>query len=177
MTFEEIIARLREAQGNPEQLVLATVDNTLTAHEPRLREAFEAASIPHWFDARIISQLLSTDAEEASSLLERLAKFSMVEPFSARQGWNVHEATRLAIRRKLQSDAPDRFRNLSSIAAACWPGEDAVSRVETIYHLLASHPELGAEDLEKTYWKWDRSGKRPGYCCPPDRSFPAGYRT
>ena len=107
MTFDEIIGHLRQAQGDPEKLVLATVDTALAAsNEPLLREALEAASIPHWFDARILAQLLDTNTDEAAELELRLRGLPMVEPFGARQGWNVHESTRLALRRKIHNEQP-----------------------------------------------------------------------
>jgi tetratricopeptide (TPR) repeat protein len=162
MTFDEIIGRLRGADGDPDQLILATVDMALAAsNEPRLREALEAASIPHWCDARILAQLLDTNTVEAAALELRLARLPMVEPFQARQSWNVHEATRLAIRRKIHEDEPARFRTLSARAAARWSeDDDVISRVEAIYHRLSSEPEQGATEVERTYWKWDRSGRQ-----------------
>jgi hypothetical protein len=162
MTFDEIIGRLRRAEGDPEQLILTTVDTMLAAsNQPRLREALEAASIPHWCDARILAQLLDTNTGEAAELEQRLLHLPMVEPFPARQGWNVHESTRLALRRKIHNDHPTRFRALSASAAACWSEDDSViPRVEAIYHRLSSEPEQGANELERTYWKWQRSGRQ-----------------
>ncbi len=158
MTIDEILDRLKRAQGDSEQLVLATVD--IAAEDPRLREALEAAAIPHWFDDGILSRLAGTDAAGASSLRERLINLPMVEPFPQHQAWNVHESTRLVLRRKIRRDQWDRFRDLSAKAADCWPGEYTISQVERIFHRLAAEPNLGAGELERTYWKWQRSGQR-----------------
>ena len=160
MTLAEIVERLRQAGGDQEQLLLATVDFALATHEPRLREALEAAAIPHWFDDRILARLLDTDANEAAVLKERLQSLPMVEPFASREGWNVHESTRLALRRKIHGDQPERFRELSARAAACWPEDGVIPRVEAIYHRLSSEPEEGAVELERNYWRWQRSGRR-----------------
>ena len=161
MTFDEVIARLQQAQGDPEQLVLATVDVTLAGRDERLREALEAAAIPHWFDERILAHLLDADPAEAAVLRERLVALPMVESFAARKGWNVHEATRLALRRKSQSSPHGRFLELSAKAAAYWgqAGDDVVFQIEALYHSLISHPEAGADQLEKTYGKWERAGR------------------
>ena len=161
MTFDEIIARLKEAKGDPEQLALATVDVTLAGQDKRLREALEAAAIPHWFDERILAHLLDADPAESAVLRERLVALPMVESFAARKGWNVHEATRLALRRKLQSSRPDRFLELSAKASAYWEeaGDDVVFQIEALYHSLISQPEAGADRLERTYWKWDFAGR------------------
>ena len=97
MEFAEVLERLRQAGGDPEQLLLATVDFTLATHGPRLREALETAAIPHWFDERILARLLVTDAGEAAVLRDRLQSLPMVEPFAAREGWNVHQSTRLGV--------------------------------------------------------------------------------
>src|ERR1035437_5015568 len=67
----DIVERLRQAGGDPEQLLLATVDIALATHEPRLREALECAAIAHWFDDRILARLLDTNAGEAALLKER----------------------------------------------------------------------------------------------------------
>jgi tetratricopeptide (TPR) repeat protein len=160
MTPADIVERLRQAGGDPEQLLLATVDIALATHEPRLREALEGAAIPHWFDDRILARLLDTNAGEAALLKERLKSLPMVEPFASREAWNVHESTRLALRRKIHNDQPERFRKLSAIAASCWPEDGVIPRVESIYHRLSSEPEEGAAELERTYWKWQRSGRR-----------------
>ena len=82
MTFDEIIARLQEAKGDPEQLALAAVDVTLARRDERLREALEAAAIPHWFDERILAHLLDADPAEAAILRERLVALPMVESFA-----------------------------------------------------------------------------------------------
>src|SRR5438270_9085595 len=106
----------------------------LANYGPRVREALEAAAIPHWFDDLILARLLDTDADEAAALREHLINLTQVEPFPERGGWNVHESTRRALRLEMCRKDPERFRNLSARAADCWPGEQVMSRIETIYH-------------------------------------------
>ena len=86
VTFEETIKRLQSAQGDPEKLMLATVDVVLTTHEPGLRAALEAAAIPHWFDTKILSVLLEADEDTATKWVERLQGLPMVESFTTRNG-------------------------------------------------------------------------------------------
>ena len=150
MTFEEILEHLRQAQGDPHLLALATTDSVLASHPPALRQALEAAAIPHWFDEQILGQMMNVDPAAASAVLATLKTLPFVEPFQAKGGWNVHEATRLALRRKLRSDEPERFAILSATAAGVWIGDDSGSRVENIYHRLSASPQKGAGDLERT---------------------------
>src|ERR1035437_1114300 len=143
MTPADIVERLGQAGGDPEQLLLATVDVALATQEPRLREALEAAALPHWFDDRFRARLRDADVGEAAVLRDRLQALPMVEAFAAREGWNVHQSTRLALRRKIHGDQAERFSELSARAAACWPEDGVIPRVEAIYHRLSSEPEEG----------------------------------
>ncbi len=72
MNFEDAITRLQAAQGDPQKLTLATVDIVLAAHEPGLRPALEAASVPHWFTPKILAALMETDEAAASAWVEKL---------------------------------------------------------------------------------------------------------
>src|SRR5262245_694235 len=102
MELEDTLSRLRAAEGDPQKLTLATVDIVLAAHEPGLRAVLETAAVPHWFDASILSALLETDQTTAARWVEQLQRLPMVETFPAHDAWNVHEATRLALRRRLE---------------------------------------------------------------------------
>jgi tetratricopeptide (TPR) repeat protein len=158
MDFEEAISRLQAAQGNPEKLTLATVDIVLATHEPALRTALEAAAVPHWFDARILSALLETNEAVASKWVEELRQLPMVEAFPAHDAWNVHEATRLALRRRLASEEVSRLHALSALAAKCFENDGPASRVETIYHRLLAAPEQAADELERLWKEWNGAG-------------------
>ncbi len=159
MTFEEILESLRQAQGDPLRLALATVDMAIASHPPSVRTALEAAAIPHWFDPKILVELLSVSLDEASALFDTLKTLPVVESFPAKGGCNVHETTRLALRQHLYQAEPDRFVSLSAKAANCWSGDDPGSQVEKVYHRLSSNPEEGGGELERLYWKWQRSAK------------------
>ena len=93
MTFEEILEHLRQAQGDPHLLALATTDSVLASHPPALRQALEAAAIPHWFDEQILGQMMNVEPAAASAGLATLKTLPFVEPFQAKGGWNVHEAS------------------------------------------------------------------------------------
>src|SRR6185503_12553462 len=127
MKIDEILRQLQAAQGDPQKLTLATLELVLAARPSTLRTAFEAASVPHWFDAEVLGKLLQIDQPNAEETLEQLLTLPMVESFAARNGWNVHEATRLALRKQLHDDAPERFQHLFTRAAKCFEDSDPVS--------------------------------------------------
>jgi len=158
MNFDEAIKQLQAAQGDPDQLALATIDIVLAGREPGLRAALEAAAIPHWFDEAILAGLIG--AEEARRWLEPLTALSMVEAFPLRQGWNVHEASRLALRRHLAATAPDRLRALSGLAADCFVGKEPAQRIERLFHRLVAGPDAeAAEELRELYGDWENEGR------------------
>src|SRR5262245_49980484 len=119
---------LQGAQGDPALLALATVDikySLLTEIErASLKEALEAAAVPHWCDDDILGALLAVPREEARIRLERLRVLTIVEAFPARgvAAINVHESARLALRRRMAMQAPKRFQQLCARAAAYFEG-------------------------------------------------------
>ncbi len=158
MDFEEALRNVEAAKGDPRRLTLAALDLVFTAHDPDLRPMLEAAAVPHWFDARILASLLGLDQPEAERKLAGLARLPVVEPFRLRDGFNVHEATRLALRMRMAKREPARFVELSERAAACFDGEAPHLRIERLYHLLASRPEEGAKLLKTTFDDWQDRG-------------------
>src|SRR5512147_3141513 len=102
---------LESAQGDPGKLVLATVDLTYPAQpdveRDALKEALEAAAIPHWCDESMLSALLHLSRDEASTRLAKSEALTVVERFPARgaAALNVHEAARLALRKHLAEAA------------------------------------------------------------------------
>jgi tetratricopeptide (TPR) repeat protein len=160
MTIEGLLATLRDAKGDPERMTLATVETVLSTRRPGLSAALEAAAIPHSFNDQILCCLLEVEPVEAANLAAELTSLPVVEPFPARGGWNVHEATRLALRRRLRTEKPELFAGLSARAASCWTGDAFADRIESIYHRLSSEPEQAAEDLDRNFWVWHSSGQR-----------------
>ena len=159
MNFEDAITRLQAAQGDPQKLTLATVDIVLAAQEPGLRPALEAASVPHWFTPKILATLMETDEAAASGLVEKLRELPMVEPFSARGGWNVHEATRRVLRAEMAREPHNRLRELSKRARECFGGDEPHQRVEAIYHRLVAAPDVAADELEQLWKGWNEAGR------------------
>src|SRR4051794_5317053 len=123
MSITSIVSRLKEARGDLQKLTLATLDIVLSTRESWIREALEAAAIPHWFTAPAIAKLLQNDDATAAKYLEGLKTLPMVETFATRDGWNVHEATRLALRSHLVREDPERFQKLSARAAETFRGD------------------------------------------------------
>src|SRR5947209_6743954 len=160
MSITAVISTLQEAQGDPQKLSLATLDIVLSTQEPWVREAVEIVAIPHWFTAASIAKLLQIDDATAAKHLDGLKKLPMVETFAARKGWNVHEATRLALRSYIAHNEPERFRKLSRRAADTFQGEEPYDKVEWIYHLLVAAPtqdtSLALNDL---WYEWNGAGR------------------
>jgi tetratricopeptide (TPR) repeat protein len=161
MDFAEQLRMLKAAQGDPAKLALATVDiayPTLPDVErTALKEALEAAAIPHWCDEAILATLLEISPAASATLLARLRRLTVVEPFPARgdTALDVHEATRLALRKHLAADSQSHFRALSTRAAMLFASDLTPSgRIEWIYHLLCADPARGADELEKLSRDW-----------------------
>ena len=158
-TIETMLEMIQQAQGDPQALLITTARIACMADDEDLFPVLEAAAIPHWFDTAILARLLDTDETSAGGWLEKLLRLPMVESFALRKGWNVHEATRLALRSYLAAVDPARLNMLSTRAVDCFPGDDPAWRIESIFHRLLAAPEDGAAALE-TLWKdWDNAGR------------------
>ena len=113
---------IRDANGEPALLALATVDLTFPniSDEDRtdLRFALEAAAVPHWCNAGILAELIDSTSQ-SGDLWERLKKVPVIEPFQARGAdtGNVHEANRLAIRKHLAKTQQKKFIEFSTRSA------------------------------------------------------------
>src|SRR4051794_29306973 len=109
---------LQAAQGHPAKLALATVDLAFPAHSDderaELKEALQAAAIPHWCDASILSILLDISQADSVARFSQLRRLTVVEMFPARGDGvlNVHEATRLALRELLAAEAQPSFQRM-----------------------------------------------------------------
>lgn len=110
MNFEDQIARIQSAASNPRQLALVVLDIVLASRAPELRRALEATAVLRWFDQASLAAVLDADLrEEAGNWLAKLTALNAVEPSSGRNGWNVHETTRRALREQLYREQPDRI--------------------------------------------------------------------
>jgi tetratricopeptide (TPR) repeat protein len=168
MDFNEQLRVLRAAQGDPALLALATVDlaypTLAEADRAEIKLALEAAAIPHWIDEAILAALLDSRSKaSAAAQFARLRELRVVELFPARgrDAVNVHEATRLALRKRIATDEPTRFTLMSQRAAAYFSMDSTpTGRIEWVYHLLssASDKDQGATELEKIHRDWMRRG-------------------
>jgi hypothetical protein len=156
MNFAEQLRVLQTAQDDPAKLALATVDlkypELSEAERAGLKEALEAAAIPHWCDAGILGALLEISPEDSAARFARLSGLTVIEPFPARgeTAMNVHESARLALRQAMFRDARERFRTLSRRAVAHFvENRDPASRIERVYQQLGADPESGADALEQ----------------------------
>jgi tetratricopeptide (TPR) repeat protein len=159
MDIQEVLDQIHAAGGDPQKLLLTTLDVALSVHGQDLRAVIEAAAIPHWYTPEILAQMLGVDQALAEEYVRRLRQLSMVESFEARGGWNVHEATRLALRRDLYSNQAERFRELSSAASKCFAGDSSHEQIEALYHCLTSEPVKGGGQLKKLESEWFDAGR------------------
>jgi len=164
--FDQLLKNLQAAQGDTAQLALVTFDFSL-AQDPVLKAAAEVAAIPHWFDEQTLAALLPEQATQAGTLVERLKALPMVEPFTRSGGspaWNIHEATRLALRDRLLGTDPERFCQLSRRAAAAYgsadpDAPDPALTCEHLFHQLAGQTDAGDSAMAKVAGAW-RQGFR-----------------
>jgi tetratricopeptide (TPR) repeat protein len=166
MDIAEQISVLQAAHGHPAKLALAVVDlaypSASNTERESLRNALEAAAIPHWCDVATLAALCQVTRPESEALLARLITLSVVEAFRARgdNSVNVHEASRLAIRKWISVEQPEKFRELSARAAARFADDPTPSgRIEWIYHLLSADPEGGATALQKLDREWSNQAR------------------
>jgi tetratricopeptide (TPR) repeat protein len=152
--LKETLRRLEAARDDPNALALATVDIVLGSHGAMAAQTFEAAAVPHWFDERLLRALLGDDVPPDDGWFDRLVGLSVIERFRAHEGWNVHEVTRLAVRKRLDAEQRTRFRALSDRAAALFTGDGAVDKVERIYHRLCANPDAGVNELRRLWKDW-----------------------
>ncbi len=159
MDIEQALHQLQQAQNDPQALTIATSQIACAALDPQLFEILEAAAIPHWFDADILAHLMQVDHETANSWLELLIKLPMVESYAARQAWNVHETTRLAIRAKLATEEKARFKQCSERCSDYFHADTAAEVTERIYHQLAGGCPGTDQNLLALYHGWRKSGR------------------
>jgi tetratricopeptide (TPR) repeat protein len=161
MDITEQLRILQEAQGDPTKLVLASIDIVypalLESEREILKDALKAAAISHWCDEAILATLLEVPQSEAEILLDRLRNLNVVESFLARgaNAVNVHEATRLALRKQMASDQQIFFRTLTTRAQAYFETDKSpAGQIEWIYHFLIADPNKGATACEALDRQW-----------------------
>ena len=157
---------IRDAHGDPALLALATVDlifpDIPDTERNALRSALEAAAVPHWCDAAILAELIDDPGSLNPGQWARLKALPVVESFPARgaDAGNVHEASRLAIRKRLAETQRTRFIELSARSARVFEADTRpIGRIEWIYHLLVADPERGAAELEDLDRAWSGTAR------------------
>jgi tetratricopeptide (TPR) repeat protein len=170
-SIQDLLQRLEKAKGDIRAQSALTTEFLIMARPETervtLRAGLDAATVLHWFDAKLLEKVLEISQDEAWRQLDKLKEHSFVERYRGEtdQHHNLHEATRLGWRIRFACERPERFRALSLRASSCFahnptPGD----RIEWIYHLLCGDPELAASELEKLDREWSASAR------PEDRS-------
>jgi len=159
MNFNDGSKHFGTAGSDPDVSALADIELVLGSAAPALRTAFEAAAIPHWFDGRILGSLVQVDERTIKGVLQELCRLPLVELFAIRDAWHVRESARLAFRAHLARKEPDRFRVLSTQAAACFPGDEPELVIERLFHELVAEPDSAPGELYRVWTAWTRAGK------------------
>src|SRR4029453_19277488 len=128
MDTERFVLLLQEAKGDHALLAHAQIEflcgeQTKTERDA-IHAALDAAAIPHWFDEIILRALLDEPLKpDAEKLTQRVRALPFTEPFRTRgaSAANVHEATRHALRKRLDRENPERFRTPSRRVQAALP--------------------------------------------------------
>jgi tetratricopeptide (TPR) repeat protein len=151
----EQINLLKAAAGDPALLALTTVDLAYSdLPEPErvaLKDALEAASVPHWIDETILGAILGVSAEDSKQMLAHLRALRVLEPFPARGpgAVNVHQASRNVLRERLRAKRRERFVALSAKAReAMRPKSEIAHRIEALYHHFALDQAVAATEWE-----------------------------
>lgn len=162
----DALLTLKATLGNDALLSLATVDfawpQATAGERQALKEAFQAAAVPHWINAPLLAAVLGCEPAAARGWLEQLAHLPIVEPFPARGAdtYNVHEASRLAVRRWLAESQPARFAEWSARAATHFEADDSTAgRIEWLTHLMCAGAERAADECERLATTWSISGR------------------
>jgi len=163
----QAINQLKQAQNDPQVLTVTTARIACDQRDPALFALLQTAAVPHWFDVPLLAHLLHVDADTASQRLGQLIQLPMVERYAARQAWNVHETTRLALRNTLASTDRNQFESLSKQCAGYYTGLEDFQRIENIYHRLSAGVGAGVaagdttadKQLLDLYHDWRRNGK------------------
>jgi tetratricopeptide (TPR) repeat protein len=149
------INALKAAAGDPAMLALASVDLAYgdfpEQERERLREALEAASVPHWVDESVLALLVGAAGPESAQLLARLRSLRLIEAFPARGAGavNVHQASRIVLRESLRRGKHERFVLLSVRAREAMVRRNEIAQqIEALYHHFAIDQEAATSEWE-----------------------------
>ncbi len=150
---------LEQAKGDRALLALATISISHADRSPAeiaaLQEALVRAAIPHWFDRQLLDVTSGMAIEQPT--WELLTALPLIETFPKHgdQARNVHEASRLALRRHLAVARPEDFRQTSAALAAHFATVPTpTGELEHLYHLLSADPLAGHVTLENLAGQW-----------------------
>jgi tetratricopeptide (TPR) repeat protein len=166
MDLEDTLKILRVAGGDPYRLVLSNVDLFLSermeSERAILRVALEVASVPHWFDEKILSSLLELPlADDVLTITSQLLRLPVIESFPARgpSAANVRGTSRLILRERMKNEAPDRLSLLSKHAKACFEGAAPHLRIEALYHAFSINAEVAEQEFTALCEEWQSMGR------------------
>ena len=155
----ELYRRLQAAHNDRFEMALIFLDHHLPKQSKQLQDAFEIAALGHWFNASILARHFRVNESTAQAWIDQLSKLPFVEPFVERDGWNVHDATRTAFRRRMAQDQFERFSDLSRRLADCLTAIRIEEQVERLFHRLAAGIAEAPDELNAQWKSWHRAGR------------------
>ena len=149
----------REQTDSLNEFADLAVQMLLTAN-PAIRDHLEIASIPHFFTAEMLSELLQVDKREASSAFEALTNILIVErrqlpPESA----CVKDGARRSILSQLRRDNSQRLVDTAARLVAYFEKDEAAHGIEKLYHLCTSDPDAAVDQIATSLDDWQLDGR------------------
>jgi tetratricopeptide (TPR) repeat protein len=149
---DNILIQLQNATTEKERDWIA-LQFSLENLKPELREAVEAASVPQWFDKKLLSALLEKDFNNTD--FQDFIKLSFVETFSE-FGYNIHERTRQIMLDKLwRRGALQVFSKRAAEYCATQNQKNTIWRTETIYHKLMAGEKESVDEFISQGIEWN----------------------
>ncbi len=160
---DDFLQRLAAASSDDERHWLV-VENLLASLPPELAQMAWAATVPHWFDAKILAALRPELADRAERLYPDLQRLPFVEPFAGR-GHNVHELTRRLVLAYLWRERRDEFVTASQRAADHFAGlirQSSERLAAQIKELERQEPDKERQAEQLRTWIEEQTDLREG---------------
>ena len=134
----------------------ASLDALLIATGPAFGKRLRLLSVPHWFDAEILSALSANDHDSETKAMAELEELSFVRLH--RHGLYFHDVVRERLRNELIENDREEFRHASGLMADYFSrqkskdGDESILW-EAIYHQIAVDEASGLSAFAELFGK------------------------
>ena len=133
----------------------AELDVILANSHPLMVEAFYLASIPQWYDRRLLERMRNRDDGREAGLITRLNRYSFVSAVREREGaepaYFVRPNERSALQKRWIAEDPQAYGAAHQRALAFWeanPDPNPFAQAQTrLYHQFFVDFDAGVSDL------------------------------